>query len=147
MEGLKNAYLIEPLDYAPFVWVMNRSDLILADSGGIQEEGPFLGKPALIMRDVTERPDAVEAGTVLLVGTNKGKIVNGVERVLLDKNFYFRMFKSRILMGMDKQCLELKISLRHNKIIMAISMGCFLGCTRYGVNNSLGDNIPCYRYS
>ena len=73
---------------------MKQSDLILTDSGGIQEEGPSLGKPVLVMRDVTERPEAVEAGTVLLVGTNKEKIVNGVEKVLLDENIYFRMSKA-----------------------------------------------------
>jgi UDP-N-acetylglucosamine 2-epimerase (non-hydrolysing) len=94
LEGLENVYLITPLDYAPFVWLMNRSDLILTDSGGIQEEGPSLGKPVLVMRDVTERPEAVEAGTVLLVGTNKEKIVNGVEKVLLDKDLYFKMSKA-----------------------------------------------------
>lgn len=94
LEGLKNVYLITPLDYAPFVWMMNRSDLILTDSGGIQEEGPSLGKPVLVMRDVTERPEAVDAGTVLLVGTNKEKIVSGVEKVLLDENIYFQMCKA-----------------------------------------------------
>jgi UDP-N-acetylglucosamine 2-epimerase (non-hydrolysing) len=94
LEGLENVYLITPLDYAPFVWLMNRSDLILTDSGGIQEEGPSLGKPVLVMRDVTERPEAVDAGTVLLVGTNKEKIVNGVEKVLLDKDLYFKMSKA-----------------------------------------------------
>jgi UDP-N-acetylglucosamine 2-epimerase (non-hydrolysing) len=70
---------------------MNQSDLILTDSGGVQEEGPSLGKPVLVMRDVTERPEAVDAGTVMLVGTDKEKIINGVESVLLDSAVYSRM--------------------------------------------------------
>jgi UDP-N-acetylglucosamine 2-epimerase (non-hydrolysing) len=88
LSGLDNVHLIEPLDYLPFVWLMNQSDLILTDSGGVQEEGPSLGKPVLVMRDVTERPEAVDAGTVILVGTDKEKIINGVESVLLDPAVY-----------------------------------------------------------
>lgn len=91
LEGLDNVMLIEPEDYAPFVWLMDHSDMILTDSGGIQEEGPALGKPVLVMRNVTERPEAVEAGTVLLVGTDREKIVAGVERVLLDSAVYSAM--------------------------------------------------------
>lgn len=91
LEGLDNVMLIEPEDYAPFVWLMDHSDMILTDSGGIQEEGPALGKPVLVMRNVTERPEAVEAGTVLLVGTDREKIVAGVERVLLDSTVYSAM--------------------------------------------------------
>lgn len=91
LSGLANAHLIEPQEYLPFVWLMNQSDLILTDSGGIQEEGPSLGKPVLVMRAVTERPEAVVAGTVKLVGTNTKKIVDGVEQVLLDKNVYKTM--------------------------------------------------------
>lgn len=88
LAGLDNVILTEPEDYAPFVWLMDRCDMILTDSGGIQEEGPALGKPVLVMRDVTERPEAVDAGTVLLVGTDRRKIVEGVERVLLDTVVY-----------------------------------------------------------
>lgn len=91
LAGLTNVMLIEPEDYAPFVWLMDQSDMILTDSGGIQEEGPALGKPVLVMRNVTERPEAVEAGTVILVGTDRKKIVGGVERVLLDSNVYNTM--------------------------------------------------------
>ncbi len=91
LAGLDNVILIEPEDYAPFVWLMDHSDMILTDSGGIQEEGPALGKPVLVMRNVTERPEAVEAGTVLLVGTDREKIVAGVERVLLDSAVYSAM--------------------------------------------------------
>ena len=91
LTGLPNVHLIEPQEYLPFVWLMNQSDVILTDSGGIQEEGPSLGKPVLVMRDVTERPEAVDAGTVKLVGTNTKKIVDGVEEVLLDKALYKTM--------------------------------------------------------
>ena len=76
----ENVFLIAPQDYAPFVWLMDKCDLILTDSGGIQEEGPSLGKPVLVMRDVTERPEAVDAGTVKLVGTNKEKIIEVLKK-------------------------------------------------------------------
>lgn len=104
LDQLENVYLIAPLDYEPFVWIMNQSDLILTDSGGIQEEGPSLGKPVLVMREVTERPEAVDAGTVLLVGTDKEKIVNGVETVLLDRNVYTRMSKAHNPYGDGHAC-------------------------------------------
>lgn len=89
-----NVILIEPQDYAPFVWLMDRCDLILTDSGGIQEEGPALGKPVLVTRSVTERPEAVEAGTVMLVGTDRSRIVQGIERVLLNDNVYQAMSRA-----------------------------------------------------
>ena len=73
--NLKNVLLIDPLSYPDFIWLMNRSKIIITDSGGVQEEAPSLGKPVLVMRDTTERPEAVEAGTVILVGTNKDRIV------------------------------------------------------------------------
>ena len=91
LNGLPNVQLIEPQEYLPFVWLMNQSDLILTDSGGIQEEGPSLGKPVLVMREVTERPEAVDAGTVRLVGTETKNIVHEVEEVLLDASVYERM--------------------------------------------------------
>lgn len=94
LSGLSNVALIEPLEYLPFVWLMDSSDLILTDSGGIQEEGPSLGKPVLVMRAVTERPEAVEAGTVMLVGTDREKIIQGVESVLLDRALYRRMSRA-----------------------------------------------------
>ena len=90
-EGADNVYLIEPLDYLPFVYMMQHSTLILTDSGGVQEEAPGLGKPVLVMRDTTERPEAVEAGTVLLVGTNREKIEQGVSMLLDDADCYRRM--------------------------------------------------------
>ncbi|AMN46922.1 UDP-N-acetylglucosamine 2-epimerase [Steroidobacter denitrificans] len=91
---LPNVHLIEPLDYAPFVWLMNECDLILTDSGGVQEEAPSLGKPVLVMREVTERPEAVEAGTVRLVGTDKTTIIAAVEDLLGDPSLYERMSRT-----------------------------------------------------
>ena len=90
-EKADNVFLIEPLDYLPFVYMMQHSTLILTDSGGVQEEAPGLGKPVLVMRDTTERPEAVEAGTVLLVGTNREKIEHGVSMLLNDAETYRRM--------------------------------------------------------
>ena len=90
-ESTENVFLIEPLDYLPFVYMMQHSTLILTDSGGVQEEAPGLGKPVLVMRDTTERPEAVEAGTVLLVGTNREKIEQGVSLLLNDADCYRRM--------------------------------------------------------
>jgi UDP-N-acetylglucosamine 2-epimerase (non-hydrolysing) len=87
-------HLIEPVDYLPFVYLMNRSYLILTDSGGIQEEGPTLGKPVLVMRETTERPEAVEAGTVKLVGTDEKKIVEETSLLLKDKESYQAMSKA-----------------------------------------------------
>jgi UDP-N-acetylglucosamine 2-epimerase (non-hydrolysing) len=86
-----NVHLIEPQDYLPFVYLMKRSHLILTDSGGIQEEAPSLGKPVLVMRDTTERPEAVAAGTVRLVGVDQGRIVNETRRLLHDEAAYQQM--------------------------------------------------------
>ncbi len=91
LADLDNVHLIEPLDYAPFVWLMSESDLILTDSGGIQEEAPSLGKPVLVTRNVTERPEAVEAGTVRLVGTDGPIIIEAVEELFQDPELYKRM--------------------------------------------------------
>lgn len=89
--GLKNVYLIEPLEYLPFVALLDRAYVVLTDSGGIQEEAPSLGKPVLVMREVTERPEAVIAGTVKLVGTDMVTIVQEVERLLCDEDSYSKM--------------------------------------------------------
>lgn len=89
--GVDNVHLIEPLDYLPFVYLMTRAHIILTDSGGIQEEAPSLGKPVLVMRDTTERPEAVSAGTVKLVGTDRKKIIEAVTRLLTDSTEYNRM--------------------------------------------------------
>jgi UDP-N-acetylglucosamine 2-epimerase (non-hydrolysing) len=91
LTDIHNIYLIEPLDYLPFVYLLSKSYLILTDSGGIQEEAPSLGKPVLVMRDTTERPEAVEAGTVMLVGTNKDNIVKNVSRLIEDELYYKKM--------------------------------------------------------
>jgi UDP-N-acetylglucosamine 2-epimerase (non-hydrolysing) len=86
-----NIKLIAPLAYPSFIWLMNKAKIILTDSGGIQEEAPSLGKPVLVMRETTERPEAVEAGTVVLVGTNKDKIYYECKRLLEDNDFYEKM--------------------------------------------------------
>lgn len=91
LSGRSNIFLIEPQDYLPFVYLMSRSHVILTDSGGIQEEAPSLGKPVLVMRDTTERPEAVEAGTVRLVGTDVEKIVGEVTTLLTDHHAYGAM--------------------------------------------------------
>jgi len=91
LAGLANVWLLEPLEYVPFVDLMRRAHLLLTDSGGIQEEGPSLGKPILVMREKTERPEAVEAGTVKLVGTDEDRIVHEAERLLDDAAEYGRM--------------------------------------------------------
>jgi UDP-N-acetylglucosamine 2-epimerase (non-hydrolysing) len=88
LNGIENVQLIEPLDYEPFVYLMTKSYIILTDSGGVQEEAPSLGKPVLVMRDVTERPEAVEEGTSKLVGTEVDKIVFETEKLLNDMNYY-----------------------------------------------------------
>lgn len=90
----ENIYLMDPLDYRPFTYLMSRSKLVLTDSGGIQEEAPSLGKPVLVMRDTTERPEAVKAGTVKLVGTDKDKIIEFVTKLLEDNAFYEKMSKA-----------------------------------------------------
>ncbi len=89
--GIPSIHLVDPLDYLPFVYAMQRAHLILTDSGGIQEEAPALGKPVLVMREVTERPEAIAAGTALLVGTETAAIVAGVERLLHDTAQYAQM--------------------------------------------------------
>ncbi len=91
LSGLDNVYLIEPQEYLPFVYLMNRSYLILTDSGGIQEEAPSLGKPVLVMRDRTERPEAVTAGTVKLVGTDVKNIISNINTLLTSNDAYEAM--------------------------------------------------------
>ncbi len=91
LNGLKNVFLIDPLEYPYLIWLLSKSYIILTDSGGIQEEAPALGKPVLVMRDVTERMEGIEAGTAKLVGTEKDRIVEEVERLLFDENEYKKM--------------------------------------------------------
>lgn len=94
LSNIGNMFFIEPLEYLSFVYLMEKSTLVLTDSGGIQEEAPGLGKPVLVMRDTTERPEALEAGTVKLVGTNYDKIVNEMSALLDDKVYYEKMSKA-----------------------------------------------------
>jgi UDP-N-acetylglucosamine 2-epimerase (non-hydrolysing) len=90
---INNVNLIKPLSYPAFVWLMDKSSLIITDSGGVQEEAPSLGKPVLVMRDTTERPEAVDAGTVLLVGTDTEKIIKEATKLLTDESAYHKMSK------------------------------------------------------
>ena len=94
LKNCRNINLIEPLDYLSFVYLMNKSYIILTDSGGIQEEAPAFGKPVLVMRDTTERPEAIMAGTAILVGTNKNKIVGKCQNILDNKSAYNKMSQS-----------------------------------------------------
>lgn len=94
LSGLKNMFFIEPLEHLSFVYLMEKSSIVLTDSGGIQEEAPGLGKPVLVMRDTTERPEALDAGTVKLVGTDYNKIVNEVSSLIDDKAAYEKMSKA-----------------------------------------------------
>lgn len=103
--GLGNLFFIEPLEYLQFVTLMDRSSIVLTDSGGIQEEAPGLGKPVLVMRDTTERPEAVKAGTVKLVGTDYNQIVGNVEKLLTDNAAYAEMSRANNPYGDGKACL------------------------------------------
>lgn len=94
LSDLDNMFFIEPLEYLSFIYLMEKSTIVLTDSGGIQEEAPGLGKPVLVMRDTTERPEALEAGTVKLVGTDYDKIVNEVSALLDDREYYDKMSKA-----------------------------------------------------
>lgn len=108
---IDNVYLIEPQDYLPFVFLMNRADIILTDSGGIQEEAPSLGKPVLVMRDTTERPEAVDAGTVKLVGTNVDTITGELTRLLTDADAYNAMSFAHNPYGDGKACQRIRDAL------------------------------------
>ncbi len=101
---ITNVLLIDPLAYQDFIWLMNRSKIIITDSGGVQEEAPSLGKPVLVMRDTTERPEAVEVGTVLLVGTNENLIVEKALELLNDKEAFEKMSKLHNPYGDGKAC-------------------------------------------
>lgn len=112
LSGLSNVYLISPLDYLPFIYAMQHSTLLLTDSGGVQEEAPSLGKPVLVMRDTTERPEAVEAGTVKLVGTDVEAIVSNVTALLQDKEMYKRMSETHNPYGDGQACERIIAALR-----------------------------------
>jgi UDP-N-acetylglucosamine 2-epimerase (non-hydrolysing) len=111
--GLGNVHLIEPLDYLPFVYLMNRSSIILTDSGGIQEEAPSLGKPVLVMREQTERPEAVNAGTVRLVGTSADLICQELTRLLTDRASYSHMSFAHNPYGDGQACARIISSLKN----------------------------------
>lgn len=104
LKDLNNVHLIEPQQYLPFVYLMNRAHIILTDSGGIQEEAPSLGKPVLVMRDTTERPEAVDAGTVKLVGTNVTKITSALNELLTNDESYKTMSRAHNPYGDGKAC-------------------------------------------
>ena len=104
LAGLANVHLMEPLDYAPFVYLLKHSYMVLTDSGGIQEEAPSLGKPVLVMRDVTERPEAVIAGTVRLVGANRDRIVANVSELLDNADSYRSMARAHNPYGDGNAC-------------------------------------------
>ena len=111
LSGLGNMFFIEPLEYLSFVYLMEKSNIVLTDSGGIQEEAPGLGKPVLVMRDTTERPEALEAGTVKLVGTSYDKIVNEVSALLENQDYYNKMSKAINPYGDGKACGRIVFSL------------------------------------
>ena len=104
LSNVSNVFLIEPLQYESFIYMMNKSHFIITDSGGVQEEAPSLGKPVLVMRDTTERPEAVEAGTVKLVGTNSKTIIDEAQKLLDDKTEYEKMSKAHNPYGDGKAC-------------------------------------------
>lgn len=94
LSNIPNIHLLDPLDYPYLVWIMNKSYMVLTDSGGIQEEAPSLGKPVLVLRDVTERQEGVDAGTAILVGTNRKKIISHAQRLLDDPKYYAKIAKA-----------------------------------------------------
>lgn len=114
LAGITNIHLISPQDYLPFVYLMNRSYLILTDSGGIQEEAPSLGKPVLVMRDTTERPEAVEAGTVKLVGTDAAVIEKSVTDLLANTELYKQMAEAHNPYGDGTSCQQIIEFLKNN---------------------------------
>lgn len=116
LHGIDNIILINPQEYLPFVYLMNHAYMILTDSGGIQEEAPSLGKPVLVMRDTTERPEAVEAGTVRLVGTDTRKIVDEVNRLLIDEAEYHEMSRAHNPYGDGHACQRILDALKNNQV-------------------------------
>jgi len=107
LDGLDNVHLVGPLDYEPFVFLLKHSHIVLTDSGGIQEEAPSLGKPVLVMRDVTERPEAIDAGTVRLVGANRQRIVENICELLNNEESYRSMSRAHNPYGDGKACARI----------------------------------------
>ena len=118
LANLSNVHLIPPLDYEPFVCLLKSCYLVLTDSGGIQEEAPSLGKPVLVMRDVTERPEAIAAGTVKLVGAKKTSIVSHINKLLTDQDYYEKMSEAHNPYGDGKACEKI---VRHIKDKLNVS--------------------------
>ncbi|HID9897398.1 non-hydrolyzing UDP-N-acetylglucosamine 2-epimerase [Serratia ureilytica] len=118
LKGIDNVMLIEPQDYLPFVYLMTHAYMILTDSGGIQEEAPSLGKPVLVMRDTTERPEAVDAGTVRLVGTDVAKIVEAVTRLLTDESEYHAMSRAHNPYGDGHACQRILEALKNHQVTL-----------------------------
>jgi UDP-N-acetylglucosamine 2-epimerase (non-hydrolysing) len=116
LRGIDNIILIDPQDYLPFVYLMDKAYLILTDSGGIQEEAPSLGKPVLVMRESTERPEAISAGTVRLVGTDTAKIVKEVSRLLSDENEYHSMSRAHNPYGDGQACRRILDALKNHRV-------------------------------
>ncbi|GKX53598.1 non-hydrolyzing UDP-N-acetylglucosamine 2-epimerase [Budvicia aquatica] len=116
LSDIDNVILIDPQDYLPFVYLMDHSYLILTDSGGIQEEAPSLGKPVLVMRKTTERPEALAAGTVRLVGTDIALIMEEVSRLLTDENEYHLMSRAHNPYGDGKACQRILDALKNNQV-------------------------------
>ncbi|WP_342322760.1 UDP-N-acetylglucosamine 2-epimerase (non-hydrolyzing) [Kosakonia sp. BYX6] len=115
---VENIFLIEPQDYLPFLWLMNHAWLILTDSGGIQEEAPSLGKPVLVMRDTTERPEAVDAGTVKLVGTDRQRIVEEVTHLLYNNDAWQAMSRAHNPYGDGQACGRILHALKNNRVTL-----------------------------
>lgn len=107
LDGLDNVHLVEPIDYEPFVYLLKHCYIVLTDSGGIQEEAPSLGKPVLVMRDVTERPEAVDAGTVRLVGANRQRIVENICELLDNAESYRAMSRAHNPYGDGEACARI----------------------------------------
>ncbi|MDR3433448.1 MAG: UDP-N-acetylglucosamine 2-epimerase (non-hydrolyzing) [Rouxiella aceris] len=116
LQGIDNVVLIEPQDYLPFIYLMDRAYLILTDSGGVQEEAPSLGKPVLVMRDTTERPEAVDAGTVKLVGTDTATIVREVSTLLSDSEAYHTMSRAHNPYGDGHACSRILAALKNHRV-------------------------------
>ena len=106
-----NIKLIAPLDYPTLIWMMNKSAIILTDSGGIQEEAPSLGKPVLVLREVTERTEGVDAGTAILVGADKQKIVSETQKLLDDSEYYLNISKASNPYGDGTSSERIKLAL------------------------------------
>ena len=114
LHGITNVHLVHPLEYEPFVYLLKHSYIVLTDSGGIQEEAPGLGKPVLVMRDVTERPEAVDAGTVRLVGASRDRIFTNVVELLEDEKSYQAMSRANNPYGDGRACGRIVDTLRNN---------------------------------